>query len=142
MAIGRAGGAGPREGARFCPACAAPAATPAAQERKLATMLFADLVGSTALASDRDAEHTRLFLDRFYGGMAAEIRGVGGTLEKFAGDAVMAVFGVPTAYEDHAERALHAALSMQRRLRELFGEQLGLRLGVNTGGVVLGRPRG
>jgi len=140
MAICTACGAGLPEGARFCPACAAPAATPAARERKLATMLFADLVGSTALASDRDAEHTRLFLDRFYGGMAAEIRGVGGTLEKFAGDAVMAVFGAPTAYEDHAERALHAALSMRRRIEELFGEQLGLRIGVNTGEVVLGRP--
>ncbi|HEU0304705.1 MAG TPA: adenylate/guanylate cyclase domain-containing protein [Gaiellaceae bacterium] len=140
MAICTACGAGVPEGARFCPACAAPVATPAAQERKLATMLFADLVGSTALASDRDAEHTRLLLDRFYGGMAAELRGVGGTLEKFAGDAVMAVFGVPTAYEDHAERALHAALSMQRRLQELFGEQLGLRIGVNTGEVILGRP--
>jgi len=140
MAICTACGAGLPEGARFCPACAAPVATPAAQERKLATILFADLVGSTALASDRDAEHTRLLLDRFYGGMAGEIRAVGGTLEKFAGDAVMAVFGVPTAYEDHAERALHAALSMQRRLRELFGERLALRIGVNTGEVVLGRP--
>ena len=140
MMICAACGAALPEGARFCPACAAPVATPAAQERKLATMLFADLVGSTALASDRDAEDTRLFLDRFYGGMAAEIRSVGGTLEKFAGDAVLAVFGVPTAYEDHAERALHAALSMQRRIEELFGERLGLRIGVNTGEVVLGRP--
>ncbi len=134
-------GAGLPEGARFCPACAAPVeGMPAAQERKLATMLFADLVGSTALASDRDPEHTRLLLDRFYGGMAAEIRAFGGTLEKFAGDAVMAVFGAPVAYEDHAERGLHAALSMQRRLRELFGERLALRIGVNTGEVVLGRP--
>ena len=140
MAICMACGAGLPDDARFCPACAAPVATPAAQERKLATMVFADLVGSTALASDRDPEHTRLVLDRFYEGMAAEVRGVGGTLEKFAGDAVMAVFGVPIAYEDHAERALHAALSMQRRLRELFGEQLGLRIGVNTGEVVVGRP--
>jgi class 3 adenylate cyclase len=110
-----------------------------AHERKLATMLFADLVGSTALASDQDPERTRLVLDRFYMGMAAEIRRVGGTLEKFAGDAVLAVFGAPTAYEDHAERALHAALSMQRRLRELFGERLTLRIGVNTGEVALGQ---
>ena len=113
---------------------------PVSHERKLATMLFADLVGSTALASERDPEHTRLLLDRFYDAMAVEIRAVEGTLEKFAGDAVMAVFGVPTAYEDHAERALHAALSMRRRFDELFGERLGLRIGVNTGDVVLGAP--
>ncbi len=141
MAICTACGAGVPEGARFCPACGAPVdAMPAAQERKVATMLFADLVGSTALASDRDPEHTRLLLDRFYGGMATEIRAVGGTLEKFAGDAVMAVFGAPASYEDHAERGLHAALSMQRRLHELFGDRLALRVGVHTGEVVLGRP--
>ena len=141
MAICTACGAGLPEGARYCPACAAPVeGMPAAQERKIATMLFADLVGSTVLASNQDPEHTRLLLDRFYGGMAAEIRSVGGTIEKFAGDAVMAVFGVPVAYEDHAERGLHAALSMQRRLRELFDERLALRIGVHTGEVVLGRP--
>ncbi len=128
------------EGARFCPACATPIdVVLGARERKLATMLFADLVGSTALASDQDPERMRLLLDRFYTGMAAEIRRVGGTLEKFAGDAVLAVFGVPIAYEDHAERGLHAALSMQRRLRELFDGRLALRIGVNTGEVALGQ---
>src|SRR5207302_3978597 len=65
----------------------------------------------------------------------------GGTVEKFAGDAVMAAFGAPAAYEDHAERALHAALSMRRQLETLFGEHLVLRVGVNTGDVVTGRPR-
>src|SRR5262249_55183567 len=59
----------------------------------------------------------------------------------FAGDAVMAVFGVPAAFEDHAERALHATLAMQRRLSDLFGESLVLRIGVNTGEGVVGRPR-
>jgi len=110
-------------------------------ERKLATMLFADLVGSTARASGQDPEYTRHLLDRFYEGMAAEIRRAGGTVEKFVGDAVMAAFGAPSAHEDHAERALHAALSMQRRLRELFDGQLALRIGVNTGEVVVGEPR-
>jgi tetratricopeptide (TPR) repeat protein len=62
-------------------------------------------------------------------------------VEKFAGDAVMAAFGAPAAYEDHAERALHAALSMQRRLDALFDRTLKLRIGVNTGEVVVGRPR-
>src|SRR5207302_10953247 len=65
----------------------------------------------------------------------------GGTVEKFAGDAVMAAFGAPAAYEDHAERALHAALSMRRQLETLFGEHLVLRVGVNTGDVMVGRPR-
>jgi hypothetical protein len=72
--------------------------------------------------------------------MAAEIEEAGGTVEKFVGDAVMAAFGAPAAQEDRAERALHAALSMQGRLEEIFGESLSLRIGVNTGNVV-GQPR-
>jgi class 3 adenylate cyclase len=129
--------------ARFCPTCAAPVerGTEPAEERKLATVLFADLVGSTALGSEQDPERTRVLLDRFYEAMAEEIELAGGTVEKFVGDAVMAAFGAPAALEDHAERALHAALGMQRRLRELFADRLALRIGVNTGEVVVGRPR-
>jgi class 3 adenylate cyclase/tetratricopeptide (TPR) repeat protein len=136
-------GAALPEGARFCPACGATVGepSPAAEERKLATVLFADLVGSTELGASQDPERTRALLDRFYDAMAAEVEGAGGTVEKFAGDAVMAAFGVPTAHEDHAERALHCALSMQRRLHELFGDELSLRIGVNTGEVLAGRPR-
>ena len=130
------------ESARFCPNCAAPIeGEPTARERKLATVLFADLVGSTALGGSRDPEHVRDMLDRFYDAMAAEIALGGGTVEKFIGDAVVAVFGAPTAQEDHAERALQVALWMLDRLTELFGEQLALRIGVNTGDVVVGRPR-
>jgi class 3 adenylate cyclase len=131
-------------GARFCPACATPiseAAAPPTEERKLATVLFADLVGSTELAGSQDPERTRSLLNRFYDAMAAEITETGGTVEKFVGDAVMAAFGAPTAHEDDAERALHAALSMQRRLEELFGDAVSLRIGVNTGEVVVGQPR-
>src|SRR5436305_7560851 len=73
--------------------------------------------------------------------MATEITVAGGTVEKFAGGAVMAAFDAPAAQEDHAERALHAALSMQRRLEELFDGALSLRIGVNTGDVVVGEPR-
>ena len=128
--------------ARFCPACAAPVEdAPPAEERKLATVLFADLVGSTELADEQDPERTRAVLDRFYDAMAAEIEGAGGTVEKFAGDAVMAAFGAPAAQEDHPERALHTALSMRHRLDTLFDGRLGLRIGVNTGDVVIGRPR-
>jgi class 3 adenylate cyclase len=128
--------------AHFCATCAAPVEPePAVKERKLATVLFADLVGSTELGGSLDPEHTRDLLDRFYDAMAAEIALGGGTIEKFIGDAVVAVFGAPAAREDHAERALDAALSMRWRLRELFGERLALRIGVNTGEVVVGRPR-
>jgi class 3 adenylate cyclase len=111
------------------------------EERKLVTVLFADIVGSTALAGDEDPERVRARLDRFYTAMAEEIERTGGTVEKFAGDAVMAAFGAPVALEDHAERALHAALAMHRRLAELFGDELSLRIGVNTGEVVVGQPR-
>jgi class 3 adenylate cyclase len=111
------------------------------EERKLATVLFADLVGSTALASGEDPERVRFRLERFYDAMADEVESAGGTVEKFAGDAVMAVFGAPAALEDHAERALHAALAMQRRLGDLFRGELALRVGVNTGEVVVGRAR-
>ena len=131
------------EGFRFCGTCGAPLVEErvASDERKVATVLFADLVGSTELGDSQDPERTRVRLERFYDGMAAEIEAAGGTLEKFVGDAVMAAFGAPAAQEDHAERALHAALGLRRRLEELFGDTLALRIGVNTGEVVVGRAR-
>jgi len=142
MTVCAACGAALPEVARFCPTCAAPVeARPDQSERKLATVIFADLVGSTELGGSQDPERTRGVLDRFYDAMAAEIDTAGGTVEKFAGDAVMAVFGAPASLEDHAERALHAALAMQRRLQELFDETLALRIGVNTGEVVVGKAR-
>ena len=128
--------------ARFCPSCGPVLADEApSEERKVATVLFADLVGSTELAGQQDAERTRARLNRFYDAMAAEIAKAGGTIEKFIGDAVVAAFGAPAAQEDHADRALHAALSMRRTLEELFGDSLKLRIGVNTGDVVVGEPR-
>jgi class 3 adenylate cyclase len=110
-------------------------------ERKLATVLFADLVGSTELGASQDPERTRQMLDRFYDAMADEISRAGGTVEKFAGDAVMAAFGVPLAQEDHVERALHAGLAMRRRLEDLFEGALAIRIGINTGELVVGRAR-
>ena len=141
-ACSQCGSAVPRD-ARFCPSCAAPlGVTPeSAEERKVATVLFADLVGSTALADAQDPERTRALLDRFYDTVALEIERAGGTVEKFVGDAVMAAFGAPVALEDHAERALHAALAIQQRLGELFDGRLSIRIGVNTGEVVAGRAR-
>jgi class 3 adenylate cyclase/tetratricopeptide (TPR) repeat protein len=114
---------------------------PERAERKLATVLFADLVSSTELGASQDPELTRAMLDRFYDAMADEIARAGGTIEKFAGDAVMAAFGVPVAQEDHVERALHAAIAMRHRLRELFGDELELRIGITSGDVVVGRAR-
>jgi len=104
-------------------------------ERKLATVLFADLVGSTALAgAEQDPERTRARLELFYDAAAADIEAAGGTVEKFAGDAVMAAFGAPEAQEDHAERALHAALALRRHVEDL-------RIGVSSGEVVVGEAR-
>jgi class 3 adenylate cyclase len=92
------------EGFRFCGTCGAPLIEErvARDERKVATVLFADLVGSTELGDSQDPERMRALLERFYDGMAAEIEAAGGTLEKFVGDAVMAAFGAPAAQEDHA----------------------------------------
>ena len=116
------------------------AATAAADERKLATVLIAELAGPAELAADQDPERVRAVLDRFYDAMAAEVERAEGTVEKFAGDAAMAAFGAPS-HEDDAERALHVALAMQRRSGELFGGRLALRIGVNTGDVVAERAR-
>jgi DNA-binding SARP family transcriptional activator/class 3 adenylate cyclase len=112
-----------------------PEPSPPAHERKLATVLFADLFGSRDLGA-RDPERTRVELERLHDAVADEIRRAGGTVEGLIGNAVMAVFGVPAAQEDHPERALHAALAMRRRLGELLGESLSLSIGVNTGEVV------
>jgi class 3 adenylate cyclase/predicted ATPase len=110
-------------------------------ERKLATVLFADRVGSTAAADGEDPERTRAVQDRFFDAMATEIERTGGTVEKFVGDAVVAAFGAPASQEDHAERALYAAIAMLGQASELFEGGVGLRIGVNTGEVVVGPAR-
>jgi class 3 adenylate cyclase len=138
-------------GVRFCPACGAsvvPLAAPR-EERKLVTVLFADVVGSTALGSRLDPERLREVTDAYFDAMRDELESQGGTVEKFIGDAVMAVFGVPAAHEDDPTRALHAALAMFSRLTELnrsldtlHGVTLAMRIGVNTGEVLaVNRPR-
>ena len=131
--------------ARFCPSCGTrvPPAAPPGEERKLVTVLFADLVGSTALGARLDPEHLGEVTDAFFGAMRQEIERQGGTVEKFIGDAVMAVFGVPVAHEDDPTRALLAALRMQQRLTDLnrtleplHGLALEMRIGVHTGEVL------
>ena len=113
----------------------------AVEERKLVTILFADIVGSTTLTAADDPERVRLLMDQFFDAMQQEVAASGGTVEKFAGDAVLASFGAAAAQEDHAERALHTALAMARRVEELFGDRLAVRIGVNTGDVVVGPAR-
>jgi class 3 adenylate cyclase/tetratricopeptide (TPR) repeat protein len=109
------------------------------QERKLATIVFADIMGSTALVREHDAEVARRAMQRTYAGMREVLAEHGGTVEKFIGDAVMAVFGVPTAHDDDAERAVRAAFALQDLLaRERLSDvgDLVLRIGIDTGEVV------
>src|SRR2546430_14227475 len=104
------------EAARFCPACGRPAATERGEMLKLVTVLFADIVSSTEHADARDPEETRAVLGGVFSAMALEIHAEGGAVEKYIGDAIMAVFGVPVAHEDDALRAVRAAPRMLARL--------------------------
>jgi class 3 adenylate cyclase len=113
----------------MCGASLLPAAAPAREERKVVTILFTDLVGSTARAEGLDPEDVRATLSAYYAQLRAELERHGGTVEKFIGDAVMAVFGAPVAHEDDAERAVRAALA----IRDSIGEELQIRTAVNTG---------
>lgn len=108
------------------------------EERKLVTILFADVTGSTSLGDALDPEDVRALMGRYYEHARAVIGSYGGTLEKFIGDAVMAVFGLPVAHDDDAERALAAALALREATRqdEFLGESFQLRMGVNTGEVM------
>src|SRR2546421_10162189 len=131
--------------ARFCSACATPLDSRQPVRRKLATPLFCDLSGSTSMGERVDAESVRELTFRYFHEMRSAIERHGGTVEKFAGDAVMAVFGVPEAHEDDPLRACRAAAEMQQRLTELnrelerrYGSTLAIRIGVNTGEVVAG----
>src|SRR5437588_5734613 len=100
--------------ARFCNACGTALAPAHAsrKERKFATALFADLVGSTSLAEREDPEVVQSLVSRTFDRLAGEVERYGGLVEKFIGDAVLAVFGVPTSHEDDPERAVRAALEM------------------------------
>ncbi|MDX6594362.1 MAG: hypothetical protein QOJ13_3558 [Gaiellales bacterium] len=139
------GGAVP-EGARFCPSCGRPLAlVGGADERKLATVLFADLAGSTELAMRMDAEKLRSLLADVYYELSQAAAAFGGTVEKFIGDAVMAVFGVPQAHEDDPERAVRAALTMRSRMGSVSRRhtvESVLRIGIHTGVVVAGTTPG
>jgi class 3 adenylate cyclase/tetratricopeptide (TPR) repeat protein len=122
------------DGARFCSSCGTPLQAPAAparEERKVVTVLFADLVGFTSRAERMDPEDVRAILEPYHARLRAELERRGGTVEKFIGDAVMALFGAPTAHEDDPERAVRAALAIRDWIRE--AGELEVRVAVTTG---------
>jgi class 3 adenylate cyclase len=100
------------------------------QERKVVTVLFCDLVGFTSRAEEMDPEDVASLLEPYHARLKTELERVGGTVEKFIGDAVMALFGAPTAHEDDPERAVRAALAI-RGFAEAEGIEL--RIGITTG---------
>jgi adenylate cyclase len=140
---------------RFCTQCGTPVASvappspatvPAAAERKHITVLFADVAGSMDLQERLDAEVWAQIMGRFVSILAEGVRKFGGTVDKFTGDGIMALFGAPVAQEDHARRACHAAWYLTRaigeysqELRSSQGVELHVRLGLNSGEVVVGR---
>ena len=135
--------------ARFCLACGTQLAEarPPQETRKVVTIVFSDLKGSTSLGEALDSEALREVMTRYFDAMRGELERHGGVIEKFIGDAVMAVFGLPRLHEDDALRAVRAASGMQAALEELndelqrvYGVQLANRTGVNTGEVVAGDP--
>src|SRR3954449_4731430 len=122
------------DSSRFCGMCGAslvPAPAPPREERKVVTILFTDLVGSTARAEGLDPEDVSATLSAYYAQLRAELERHGGTVEKFIGDAVMAVFGAPVAHEDDPERAVRAALAIRDGIAE--DGKLEVRVAVNTG---------
>src|SRR6266516_4173564 len=135
----------------FCPACAAPLTPQAAQHetRRTVTVVFCDVTGSTAMGERLDPESLRRVMSRYFDEMRAALERHGGTVEKFIGDAVMAVFGVPNVHEDDALRAVRAAgemrealVALNKELERDHGVSLAARIGVNTGEVVAGDPQG
>ncbi|HEX8631059.1 MAG TPA: adenylate/guanylate cyclase domain-containing protein [Catenuloplanes sp.] len=134
-------------GARFCHNCGAAlpaAASLPAAERRTVTVLFGDLSDFTSWSEDLDPERVGAVTDRVLAALAGAVKTFGGHVDKLTGDGIMAVFGAPVAHEDDAERAVRAALSMQRAVRRVLdderggGAPVGLRVGLNTGEVVAG----
>jgi len=132
------------EGFAFCGYCTAPLTeqpTPVVEERKIVSVLFCDLVGFTAASEQQDPEDVRARIRPYHARLRAEIERYGGTVEKFVGDAVMAVCGAPVAHEDDAERAVRAGLRILEAITELNEADPGLglqvRIGINTGEAVV-----
>jgi class 3 adenylate cyclase/tetratricopeptide (TPR) repeat protein len=130
-------------GARFCPDCGQDLRL-RGDERRIVTVLFADLVGYTTISESRDPEHVKNLIDGCFERLVADIDAFGGRVDKIIGDAIVALFGAPTAHEDDAERAVRAALRMQETLAAHTAEldvDIQMRVGVNTGEVLVGALR-
>src|SRR5688572_5453198 len=135
---------------KFCGSCGAelvqPQVVEEVEERRVVTVLFADLVGFTSRAEQLDPEDVRAILSRYYGQLRSDLEAHGGFVEKFIGDAVMAVFGAPVAHGDDPERAVRAALAIRESVRQVgeAGEELDLRvrIGINTGEAIVTLGRG
>ncbi len=126
--------------ARFCSTCGHEIAR-RADERRVVTVLFADIVGFTGLSEDRDPEQVKNLVNRCFAMLADDITSFGGRVDKVIGDAIVALFGAPIAHEDDAERAVRAALRMQEsvnRYDDDTGMGIRLRIGINTGEVLVG----
>ncbi|HEX4559433.1 MAG TPA: adenylate/guanylate cyclase domain-containing protein, partial [Mycobacterium sp.] len=146
-AIGRCGSCGNdlRAGARFCDACGAPVGSPAVTEYKQVTVLFVDVVGSMKLAAVLHPERLREIMNEFFNSAAAVVQRYQGTVDKFTGDGLMALFGAPVALEDHALRACISALEIQSVTESFAAEvmrrdgiSLQVRVGLNSGQVIAG----
>lgn len=137
-------------GARFCPSCGTPQiAAPekvADDERRVVTVLFADIVGFTALAERRDPEQVKRLVDSVFERLVDVVEEHGGSVDKVLGDAIIALFGAPVAHEDDADRAVRAGLAMQDVLADVRvehpAEAVQMRIGVNTGEVLVGTLAG
>lgn len=134
------------DGSRFCNGCGAPVtggASGAHEERRIVTVLFADMAGFTARSEQLDPEDVRMILNRYYSRLRAEIEAFGGTVEKFIGDAVVAAFGAPIAHGDDPERGVRAALAVCGAVAEMNAADpelnLEVRLAVNTGEAIVSR---
>jgi len=136
-------GAAVPDSARFCPSCGH-SLQARGDERRIVTVLFADLVGFTTLSESRDPEQVKNLVDRCFERLAGDVTAFGGRVDKVIGDALVALFGAPIAHEDDAERAVRTAFQMQQTVAvyaEECGIDLRLRVGVNTGEVLVGALR-
>ncbi len=136
------------DGAKFCPFCGLEVVTTAGEERRLVTVLFADIAGYTGLVEFLDPERTKRLVDAAFERLIADIVEYGGRVDKVLGDGILALFGAPIAHEDDPDRAIRAALQMHESLDTFVREPDGLtrpvqlRIGVNTGEVLVGRVGG
>ena len=132
-------GTEPRANARYCDGCGSPIAASAHAEYKQVTVLFADVVHSMDIAASVGPERLREIMAELFNCSSAVVKRYGGTVDKFTGDGIMAVFGAPVALEDHAFRACLAALGIQQEIRGLAADvDLQLRVGLNSGEVIAG----